>query len=210
MTIKLVIFDFDGTLADSFGWFSRVLNGVADRYAFRRVEPHEVEALRGLSAREMVKHLGVPAWKLPLIARHMRRLKAREPAALFEGTSAMLRTLSARGTALAVVSSDSEDNVRRTLGPALAGLIAHYACGASLFGKAAKFRSVLRHARLSPSDTIAIGDELRDLEAARGAGIAFGAVTWGYTRPDALAAHAPEEMFNSIGEICDKLTGTTA
>ncbi len=42
----LVVLDFDGTLADSFGWFCSVLNGVADRYRFRRVEAHEVEELQ--------------------------------------------------------------------------------------------------------------------------------------------------------------------
>jgi NAD(P)-dependent dehydrogenase (short-subunit alcohol dehydrogenase family) len=76
MAYKMVIFDLDGTLADTFPWFLSVLNGVADRYRFRRIEKHEVERLRGFNARQMVKHLGVPAWKLPLIARHMR-LRAR-------------------------------------------------------------------------------------------------------------------------------------
>jgi hypothetical protein len=45
---RLVIFDMDGTLADSFPWFTSVLNTVADKYRFRRVAPHEVETLRGL------------------------------------------------------------------------------------------------------------------------------------------------------------------
>jgi len=73
---KLVIFDFDGTLVDSFPWFVQVLNDVADRYRFRRVDPHQAEALRGQSAREMIRYLGIPAWKMPLIARHMRKRKA--------------------------------------------------------------------------------------------------------------------------------------
>lgn len=208
MRYKLVIFDLDGTLADSFSWFTRVLNVVADRYGFRRVEPHEVETLRGLSAREMVRHLGVPRWKVPLIANHMRKLKKSALIRLFDGVDRMLRGLSAGGLTLAVVSSDAERNVRATLGPELAALTAHYGCGASLFGKAAKFKSVVRRSGCAAAETITIGDELRDLEAARSAGIAFGAVTWGYTRPEALRAHMPDEMFNSVHEICDRLCGT--
>ena len=87
-------------------------------------------------------------------------------------------------------------------------MTSHYGCGASLFGKAAKFKSVLRRSGYAAAETITIGDELRDLEAARSAGIAFGAVAWGYTRPEALRAHRPDEMFNSVDEICDRLCGT--
>ena len=73
MAYKLVIFDFDGTLADTFPWFTAVLNDVAARYRFRRVEAHEVDGLRGYSARQLLDHLGIKPWKLPFIARHMRR-----------------------------------------------------------------------------------------------------------------------------------------
>jgi phosphoglycolate phosphatase len=205
---KLVIFDFDGTLADSFPWFARVLNSVADKYGFRRVEPDKIDSLRGLNARELIEHLGVPRWKVPLIARHMRKLKVTAPIDLFDGVDRMLSGLAAGRVTLAMVSSDNEENIRRTLGPELSSLVAQYACGASLFGKAAKFKSVLRRTGHGAAETITIGDELRDLEAARSAGIAFGAVAWGYTRPDALKARAPDEMFNSVGEICDRLLGT--
>src|SRR3954466_3928980 len=76
MSYRFVIFDFDGTLADTLSWFNRVLNGVADRFGFQRIEDGEGETLRGLSAQEIIAHLDVPRWKLPLIARHMRKLAA--------------------------------------------------------------------------------------------------------------------------------------
>jgi len=208
MNYRLVIFDFDGTLADTFPWFSRVLNGVADRFGFKRIEDGQGETLRGLSAQEIIAHLGVPRWKLPLIARHMRKLAAehRDEIRLFEGVDCMLQDLAERGIRLAVVSSNSEANVRRTLGPHNAGLIADFACGASLFGKAAKFRRVLKRGRALPSEAICIGDEIRDAEAARTIGIAFGAVAWGYTDPRALRAHNPEVVFDRVQEIVGRLT----
>src|SRR5215204_798138 len=101
-------------------------------------------------------HLGVPAWKLPLIARHMRSLSARDidELQLFNGIDTVLRSLSKAGLVLAVVSSNSEENVRRLLGPGLAELIGHFACGASLFGKAAKLRKVLKASGVSPAEVI--------------------------------------------------------
>lgn len=198
----LVIFDMDGTLADSFPWFCRVLNTVADRYGFRRVGRDDVATLRRLDSREIVAWLGVPRWKLPLIARHMRRLKSAHLAdiPLFPGVDAMLAMLHARGVLLAVVSSDAEANVRATLGPQR-DLFAHFACGASMFGKAAKLRAVLRASGVPPAATIAIGDEPRDAEAARRLGVAFGAVAWGYADLAALTPHAPAHVFHHVEDI---------
>jgi len=58
---------------------------------------------------------------------------------------------------------------------------------------------------LRAAEAIAIGDEVRDLEAARGERIPFGAVGWGYTHPEALRAHHPEEMFSDLEEILEKV-----
>jgi phosphoglycolate phosphatase len=205
---RLAIFDMDGTLADSFPWFVKVMNDVADKYRFRRVEPEDIETLRGYDSRQILGWLQVPRWKLPMIARHMRALKAQHlhEIALFPGVDRLLHALTEKGIALAVASSDAEDNVRRTLGAENARLIEHYACGAALFGKPAKFKQILRRAGIPAAQTIAIGDENRDAEAARQAGIAFGAVTWGYANLESLTAQTPDEVFASLEKIAAKLT----
>jgi len=119
MAYKLVIFDLDGTLADTFPWFLSVLNGVADRYRFKRIEKHEVERLRGYSARQIIRHLGVPAWKLPLIARHMRSLSARDidELQLFNGIDTVLRSLSKVGPASLKCGLGHLEGVLALLGP---------------------------------------------------------------------------------------------
>jgi phosphoglycolate phosphatase len=207
MPYKLAIFDLDGTLSDSFPWFLRIVNVVADRHGVRRIKDHEIETVRGKGAREIVKFFQVPAWKLPIIARDMRRIKAAQldEIPLFPGVDRLLQELTAKGVATAIVSSDSEENVRRALGPENARLISHYACGASIFGKAQKFRRVLKLAGVAAADAICIGDEIRDIEAARRAGIAFGAVTWGYATAQALRARKPEEVFASMDDMIARL-----
>ncbi|HEX9215280.1 MAG TPA: HAD-IA family hydrolase [Bradyrhizobium sp.] len=204
MPYSLAIFDLDGTLVDSFPWFLRTINDVADRFGFRRVADKDVEGLRHASTREILSRLEVPLWKLPAIARHARRLKAEAAAeiSLFAGVEAMLRALADSDVQLALVSSDSEANARQKLGNA-AALFAHFDCAASVFGKPAKFRRVIRRAGVAPADVISIGDEVRDIEAARAVGIACGAVSWGYAAPAALQALAPDHMFAQMGEIAD-------
>ncbi len=208
MAYKLVIFDFDGTLADSAGWLFGVLNQVANLYDFRRVDEAEIASLRGCDNREIVRYLGVPAWKLPLIAAHLRRRAARDAAIPpFEGAPRVLRALKERGAATAVVSSNAEANVRRILGPECAPLVDLYECGASLFGKAAKFRRVLERAGARREEAICVGDEARDIQAAAEAGLASGAATWGYATRGLLERQRPTLVFADMDDMLHKLAG---
>jgi phosphoglycolate phosphatase len=204
---KLAIFDFDGTLADTLPWFLNAVNRMAEKHGFNRIEAGEVETLRGYSARQIVEHLGVPAWKLPRIGIDMRRWMAEDIRQIrpFDGIGAMLRGLSDRSVALAVVSSNAYDNVRHVLGAEHAKLISYYECGTSLFGKRGKLRSVLKKSGARPGEAIFIGDEIRDIEAARAEGIPFGAVAWGYTHVEALEAYAPAEVFADAAEVVEKV-----
>lgn len=207
MRYRMALFDFDGTLADSFSFFLVVFNRMADELRFRRIEEHEVDALRGQSPRQLMAHLRMPAWKLPRVAREMRRHMAREidQIKLFPGVDELLRELSRRGIRLGIVTSNSQGNVRQILGPENAALIQCYECGASILGKRPKLRAALRKSGIPAAEAIAIGDEIRDLEAAHAEGIAFGAVSWGFANPEALRAHYPEEVFASLEDILRKL-----
>src|SRR3954451_18745649 len=69
MPYSLVIFDLDGTLVDSFPWFRSTVNAVAARYRFRQVKEEDVEMLRHASTREILDHLKISWWKIPLVAR---------------------------------------------------------------------------------------------------------------------------------------------
>jgi phosphoglycolate phosphatase len=206
---KLVIFDFDGTLADSFPWFLAIVNTLADKYTFKRIEADEVETLRGYDARRLIAHVGVPAWKVPLIGNHMRRLMAQQISTitLFSGVDRMLRDLAERGVTLAVVSSNSYANIRQVLGPANAELISYYECGVSMFGKHAQFKKIVKKSGISQRHTLCVGDEIRDIEAARRADLPFGAVAWGFTNVEALRAYKPAELFTQIDQIVETVVG---
>ena len=109
MTYRLAIFDFDGTLADSFPFFLSVFNTIADRHAFRRIDVERASELRHYSVREMMDHVGMPRWKLPLASRTFMDMMKESAHAipLFDGIADALRHLHACDVTLSVVSSNS-------------------------------------------------------------------------------------------------------
>jgi phosphoglycolate phosphatase len=197
MSYRLAIFDFDGTLADSFPFFLSVFNTIADLHGFRRIDIEKAGHLRHYGTRQMMEHVGMPAWKLPAASRtFMAMMKESAGAiALFDGIAEALRYLAAQGVLVTLVSSNSEHNVRTVLGPELAALVAQFECGMSIFGKASRIRAVLRRCGVAPRDAIYIGDQGTDAEASRKAGVAFGAVHWGYATIEALREHACAQEF---------------
>jgi phosphoglycolate phosphatase len=210
MTYRLAMFDFDGTLADSFPFFLSVFNTVADRHAFRRIDVARAGELRHIGVRQMMDHVGLPAWKLPLASKTFMAMMqdSAHEIPLFDGIADALRHLHGRGVRLAVVSSNSEHNVRTVLGPELTALVARFDCGMSVFGKASRIRAVLKACGAAPAEALYIGDQATDAEAARKAGVAFGAVHWGYATIDALRAQACAAEFVTPADLRRIATAT--
>ncbi|MBO9714467.1 MAG: HAD-IA family hydrolase [Sphingomonas sp.] len=203
--IRLVIFDFDGTLSDSGDWFLSVVDELAAKFRFRTVADHEVEMLRNKSSREVINYLGIARWKLPLIARYVRRLVGQnaDQIELFPGTPDLLERLRASGVKIALVTSNSEANARAILGEENAARIDFFACGSSLFGKAPKFRRTLKKLGIAADEVLSVGDETRDIDAAREVGMRVGSVLWGYASEDVLAGLGPDALFRTPQDILD-------
>ncbi|CAB3875584.1 HAD hydrolase-like protein [Achromobacter mucicolens] len=207
MKYDIAAFDFDGTLADTMPWFNTILNTVAEKYNFRKIDASEREALRSRDAMEILKYLNIPLWKLPAIMTHVRTLMQEiDPSVqLFDGIPQALARLKASGLRLAVVSSNSVENVKRVLGEETAALFDDYECGSDLFGKAAKIDRLLKQHGTSPERFLLVGDEMRDIDAARKAGVRVGSVAWGYNHVDALRGRGPDELFLAVQDLPNAL-----
>jgi phosphoglycolate phosphatase len=203
MKYKLVIFDFDGTLADSFPWVLNILDQLADRHHFQRIDQNDIEQLRSFGAKQMLKRYNVPLWKMPFIARDVRHMMNHDvhKIRMFSGVDRLLQVLANNGVQLALVTSNSFENARQVLGAHNMDLFHYHECNVSIFGKTRRLKKILNHSRILPHEAICIGDEIRDIDAAKKALIPFGAVSWGYTRVNALQAHSPEMIFTDIDEM---------
>jgi phosphoglycolate phosphatase len=206
--MRLAIFDFDGTLVDTAPWFFATLNTVADRHGFRTVNEAEGEALRALPTRTILARLEVPFWKIPRIAMELRAQAMAEEAAipLFPWVPDLLADLAAAGLILAIASSNGEAMIRHKLGTAMSH-VAHLSAGASLFGKPERLSKLLAASRIAGAETCVIGDEIRDVEAARSIGARSIAVTWGLANQTGLQSASPDLLVTGPAELRTALLG---
>lgn len=203
MTYKLAIFDFDGTLADSFDFFLASHNTLARRHGFAELDLARIDEYRGQEPRELMRSQGIPMWKLPFIAKDFMEMMARnaEGIRLFDGIADALHWLSASGVQLAIVTSNSLENVTRVVGNEMLKRMCHIEAGASMFGKRRRLERVLKTSKVARQHAIYVGDQATDAQAARAAGIAFGAVRWGYATATMLDKHSPAMTFGSVPEL---------
>ena len=65
MKYRLIIFDSDGTLADTLPRMRSIFNELAEEHGFKRVEPSEYHRFRDLHGAALLRELGLPLWKMP-------------------------------------------------------------------------------------------------------------------------------------------------
>jgi phosphoglycolate phosphatase len=193
MTFKLIIWDFDGTVVDSRALMLAVFNRLAAEFRYRPVD--DPEAARSLSTREFLRRQGISLWRLPRLIRrfHAAAADEAETLKLFPGLADALTGLSAAGFRLGILSSNKEDTIRRCL--RANGAEGHFAFVVGyprLFGKGKALRRIVRAERLDSSEVLYVGDEVRDIEAARKARVASAAVTWGLNTEAILRAGGPD------------------
>jgi phosphoglycolate phosphatase len=205
------IFDFDGTLADSMNHIVPLYNSVADQFGVPRVTPDDIPKLRRMGPREAMAAYGIPLWKLPRIVHAVRtllreRIDRLEP---FGGIGETLAGLKHTGTRCLILSSNSRDNVEAFLQRHRLEFFERLACGSSLFGKGARLRKVLAQASLLAFNVAYVGDEVRDIEAARSVGIQSIAVSWGYADRETLQRAGPDYLIDRPEQLL-KLGATDA
>lgn len=201
-----IVFDFDGTLVDSLPVVIEIAHEVTGGLT---ITPAEIEALRNMSARDVIKYSGIPYYKIPKLLLRGRKILSRRLGELgtFAGISDVVKTLAQSKFNLCVVSSNSEENIRRVL---KREGIEQYFTGVygnvGLFTKSRVFKVVMRDQKVATDQMIYVGDEVRDIEAAKKAGIPIVSVTWGYNGEQILQKYQPTHLAHTPTELLKILT----
>jgi phosphoglycolate phosphatase-like HAD superfamily hydrolase len=210
MAYRTIIFDFDGTLADTLEESRRIYNLLAADYSLREVLADELPQLRSFSLLELLDHLGIPKRRVPtLLSRGTSMMRAnisRLP--LIPGIAEILPEMRSRAKSFGVLTSNAEENVDLFL--KAHGLREHFdfiSSTSRLTGKSGHLRAIRKTFSLHAEEMLYVGDEIRDIKASKKAGIAVAAVTWGFNSAESLAAESPEHVVSEPGELLKLVPG---
>ncbi len=208
---KTIIFDFDGTLADTLSVGVSIYNKIAHQYGCTEVPLEKVDELRARRPQEFLRDYGVTFLKLPRILLRMRsELIARmDSIEAIPGIITELMKIKTEGYSLGILTSNSQDNARSFLERYfIASIFDFIFSDKHVFGKHKAIKRLLKKNSLEQNDVLYVADETRDIEAARKAGIKIISVSWGFNtktvletlKPDALI-QTPKELLSAIQKL---------
>ncbi len=95
----VLIFDFDGTIADTFHYLLRIGNRLSEEFDFNKIKPDEVNEMKDKSVRETIQHLNIPLLKVPMIVARAKKELHKEIASVepIEGLKEILLQLKSLG-----------------------------------------------------------------------------------------------------------------
>ena len=204
MKYELVIWDFDGTLADTVYQGVQVYNTLAEQYGFEPLV--ETEQARDMTLRQFLAVHRIPIFRTPRLMKEflgqLRGVMANVQ--LYPNLNQTLETLREAGCRLGIVSSNAEENIRSCLAANHAEELFEFVIGYKrLFGKERAIRRALSRARCPVGSALYIRDEVRDLEAAGKVGIDIAAVGWGLNSEKVLREHRPTYFVESVDQLHD-------
>lgn len=206
--ITTVIFDFDGTIADTFPLAAKILQDLSQTYGYHRLSNKDLERLRDYSIREIFSHMHVPFYKLPFLTRDVKKAlqQQRESFQPIMGISSVLKALKAYEYHLSIITSNNKSIVESFLKKHTIDIFDYIYTGTSLFGKAQVIEGFLRKNQIPKEEAIYIGDEIRDVEAAKKVGIPIISVTWGLNSKKGLKRFKPDYLIEKPENIVDILS----
>jgi phosphoglycolate phosphatase len=204
MAIKAVLFDFDGTIADTHDAFFGIVNRLAEEFGYPQVDQQELARLKKLSSAEIIKYSRISPFKIPFILKRFKKELGKEIKDLkpyFEITE-VLSLLKDRGYMLGIVTSNLGDNVHVFLrNNDLEHFFDFVKAGTTLFGKNRIINKVLKEHNFRADEVIYVGDETRDISAAKKSKLTMISVAWGFSSPAVLQEYAPDFLIYQPREL---------
>ncbi|MCF7817381.1 MAG: HAD hydrolase-like protein [Kiritimatiellales bacterium] len=201
-----ILFDFDGTLAETMMLIHDVFNRLSGVYGYRQMHEEEIGELRHMGIHEFVAHFGIPVWKVPLIAIHARRLmhgdihETHPPKGLVD----VLTQIHDSGRYhMDILSSNRRKNVLKFLEEHSMGWFDEVHTTRSILSKKRRVKKYIREKGIDPQTLYYVGDTSVDVESARLAGAKVVAVTWGLNTAEALARSRPDYLVDHPRQLLD-------
>ena len=196
MRKSLLIFDFDGTIADTLVVAEEVLNETGEEFGLPRISRQQLMELKHKSIPELLKLSGLSWLQLPAFVRKLRlRFKSHiARVSPIQGMPEILNVLKTKGYRMEILTSNTQEVVNSFLREHELLLFEFVHAPDSIFGKSKALKTILKKRKLNCSQVVMIGDELRDVEAAQKVGMDSIAVTWGFNSEQLLRRASPSHI----------------
>jgi len=203
--IKALIFDFDGTIADTLPFAVNTALELNRELKLIEQDKINIEKFRGMDSEEFYKSLGISKFKLFLYTfKFLKRLnKNIEGLETFKGLPEVLAKLKEKEIILGIVTSNTENSVKKFIKDDKIEYFDFIKRSYFLFGKGKTLKNTISRLGLQKNKVIYIGDETRDIKAAREAGIKVASVTWGYNVETVLNEYRPDYLIRRPVELLD-------
>ncbi|MHB8126642.1 MAG: HAD hydrolase-like protein [Desulfitobacteriaceae bacterium] len=204
--VKLIIFDFDGTLVDSKEVSISIYNQLAEKYNTKKVE--NIQNIRKLPLLERFKTLDIPLNKLPRFAADFTKQykHSLKNIPMVTGIRELLIELKRQCYQLAIVSSNSESNIRDFFWENQLDVIGTIINSTNILGKDKVIKKLMTTHQLNPPEVLYIGDEKRDITACKKLGIKIIWVDWGYDLIEMVKDAQPDYVVSSPQDILSILS----
>jgi phosphoglycolate phosphatase len=205
---KTIIFDFDGTLANTLETVIEIYNKIAPEYNCKTVELENISRLQGMNVSHLMKEHDISHIALAILLVRVRKelhinIDHVKP---FEGIHEALLKLKSAGCQLGIMSSNSQKNVHTFLDSNnMMSLFDFVHTSKNIFGKHTAIKRIISNLSLQTTDVVYVGDETRDIEACKKIGVKIAAVSWGYNLPDVLLAMHPDVLVTTPNELADNI-----
>jgi phosphoglycolate phosphatase-like HAD superfamily hydrolase len=203
--IRAVIFDLDGTLADTVPVCFTAFRSTLKEFTGRDYENAEIEALFGPDEMGVLRKILPDAWK-PALLMYLKEYEANHDlcTAPFPGVIGLLDWLRDHGLRVAIVTGKGKQSAAISL--RRIGLTSHFdvvEAGSPMGAvKAAAIKSILDRWGLATDQAVYVGDTAYDMRAAREAGVLPLAAMWAATaHRDRVAKEKPAASFDSVDAL---------
>jgi len=201
------IFDFDGTIADTFPFFVEIASQMLLNTG-RKATKKDIELFRTTPIKELIKIYKLPLYKIPLFVLKGQQILSEklDEIKIFPGIKEVLIRLKNRGVQLGMITSNNSKNVVYILQKyGLEKLFDFVHFQAAVFGKDKVLTNVIKKYKLNIKSVIYVGDEVRDIEACKKINLKVIAVSWGYNDKKLLKESQPQFIIAKPSDILGSL-----
>lgn len=199
-----ILFDFDGTLAETMMLIHKVFNRLSSVYGYRHLPEDEIEAVRHLTIHEFIEYVGISLWKVPIVAIHARHLMHQDIHEVHppQGLVDILTRIHDSGRYhMDILTSNRPKNVHKFLAEHAMDWFDEVHATRSILSKKRRVKKYIREKGIDPQTLYYVGDTSVDVESARLAGSRSVAVSWGLNTEEALARSNPDHLVADPGGL---------